>query len=196
MFIDRISLVISILSAFAQAIPIEISGEAVPEVNTPIPIISQTDTSSPDGSFSYSFETGNHIKQQANGYHKTVLVPRLRADGSETGELDSADVIVQTGSYSYIAPDGTVISVHYIADENGFQAFGDHLPTPPPIPEPILNALQSSQKLEEQPTAHELLASQDNAIVAIPSETAMENSDGKQRQQRSSSPLFLPPLLQ
>lgn len=111
-----------------------------------------------------SFETGNHIKQQTNGYRKTVLVPRLRADGSQTGELDTADVLVQTGSYSYIAPDGTVISVQYVADENGFQAFGDHLPTPPPIPEPILHALQntqSSQQLEEQPT-HQLLASQGN----------------------------------
>lgn len=95
-----------------------------------------------------------------------MLVPRLRSDGSQTGELDTADVIVQTGSYSYIAPDGTVISVQYVADENGFQAFGDHLPTPPPIPEPILHSLQntqtSSQQLEEQPT-HQLLASQGNS---------------------------------
>lgn len=93
-----------------------------------------------------------------------MLVPRVRSDGSQTGELDSADIIVQSGSYSYIAPDGTIISVSYVADENGFQAFGDHLPTPPPIPEPILNSLnalqnsqqkqeqQQQQQLEEQPT--------------------------------------------
>lgn len=53
MWIDRISLIISILAALAQGTPIEISGDAAPEVYTPIPIISQTDTSSPDGSFSY-----------------------------------------------------------------------------------------------------------------------------------------------
>lgn len=118
--------------------------------------------------FSFSFETANHIKQQANGYHKTVLVPRLRSDGSQTGELDSADIIVQTGSYSYLAPDGTLISVQFVADENGFQAFGDHLPTPPsaaPVPESIIHE-QSSQKLtEEQPLAstNQLLSVQGNS---------------------------------
>lgn len=49
-----------------------------------------------------SFETGNHIKQQTNGYHKKVVVPRLSHDGTKTGELETADIIVQSGSYSYI----------------------------------------------------------------------------------------------
>lgn len=85
-----------------------------------------------------------------------MLVPRLAADGSKTDEVDSADIIVQTGSYSYIAPDGSVISVNYIADENGFQAFGDHLPKASPIPKPIVHAMQNPppniQQLEEQPS--------------------------------------------
>lgn len=38
-------------------------------------------------------------------------------------------------SYSYYSPEGELISVTYTADENGFQPQGDHLPTPPPIPE-------------------------------------------------------------
>lgn len=45
------------------------------------------------------------------------------------------------GSYSYTAPDGTPITVTYIADENGYRAEGAHLPTPPPIPEAIQRAL-------------------------------------------------------
>lgn len=53
MLTNRISLVISILTALAKGTPIEIGGEILPEVDTPIPIISQTETSAPDGSFSY-----------------------------------------------------------------------------------------------------------------------------------------------
>lgn len=67
--------------------------------------------------FIKSFETGNQIKQEATGYVKKVHVPRLRSDGSQSDEYDTADVIVQTGSYSYVAPDGTLISVSYVAGE-------------------------------------------------------------------------------
>lgn len=35
---------------------------------------------------------------------------------------DATDVIIAQGSYSYTAPDGTVINLNYIADdENGFK---------------------------------------------------------------------------
>ena len=45
------------------------------------------------------------------------------------------------GSYSYTSPEGIVITVNWVADENGFQPTGDHLPTPPPVPEHVVKLL-------------------------------------------------------
>ncbi|CAH0749720.1 unnamed protein product [Diatraea saccharalis] len=78
-----------------------------------------------------SYETGNGIKREETSYEK--VIPKTRSAGSEEGEEndDSNEIHVQEGSYSYVAPDGTVISVKYIADENGFRPVGDHLPRAP-----------------------------------------------------------------
>ena len=68
-----------------------------------------------------SYETGNGIKAEEQGTLKRAAGP------------DAQDVIVARGSYSYTSPEGELISVQYVADdEGGFQPVGDHLPTPPP----------------------------------------------------------------
>jgi Insect cuticle protein len=74
----------------------------------------------PDGTYSYSYETSNGIKAAESGV------------GGERAE----------GDFSYISPEGVPIKLTYVADENGFQPQGDHLPTPPPVPEAILRALE------------------------------------------------------
>lgn len=76
-----------------------------------------------------SWETGNNIIAQEEGFLKNV------------GDKDT-EALVQHGSYSYTAPDGTLITVTYTADEQGFRAEGAHIPTPPPVPEEIQKSLE------------------------------------------------------
>ncbi|KAJ1524754.1 hypothetical protein ONE63_009633 [Megalurothrips usitatus] len=91
------------------------------------PILQYSNDLNPDGSFQYSYQTGDGISAQAAGYTRATAV--RDADGN--GEAQ----VVQ-GSYSYTGPDGVVYTVNYIADENGYRAQGAHLPTPPALPAP------------------------------------------------------------
>ncbi|CAD7076721.1 unnamed protein product [Hermetia illucens] len=105
----------------------------------PIAIISQDSNIEPDGSYQYSYETANGIKAQEVGTLKKAT------------SADTQDVIVAQGSFSYTAPDGTVINLNYAADdENGFQPQGEHLPTAPPIPPAIQKALEYLATLPPQ----------------------------------------------
>lgn len=76
-----------------------------------VPITSESNELNPDGSFSYSYSTGDGQQAQAQGYLKNA--------GNKEAEAE----VIQ-GSYSYTAPDGTPITVNWIADENGFRAEG------------------------------------------------------------------------
>ncbi|XP_046665466.1 endocuticle structural glycoprotein SgAbd-2-like [Homalodisca vitripennis] len=93
-----------------------------------IPIVSYVNENNYDGSYRYSYETGNGIAAQENGF--------LKNPGQKDLEAQTAQ-----GTYSYTAPDGTPITVTWYADETGFHAEGAHLPTPPPIPEAIAKSL-------------------------------------------------------
>ncbi|CAH1129546.1 unnamed protein product [Ceutorhynchus assimilis] len=93
-----------------------------------VPIVSESNEINPDGSFSYSYVSGDGAQAQAQGYLKNQ------------GQKDNEAEVIQ-GSYSYTAPDGTPITVNWIADENGFRAEGAHIPTPPPIPVEIQRSL-------------------------------------------------------
>lgn len=88
------------------------------------------------------------------------MAPTFNDDGTPTGQEVEQDIIVQTGSYSYQSPDGTFITLTYIADENGFQPVGDHLPVPPAIPDQILTSLK------QQATESAGSASTRSAVVA------------------------------
>ncbi|KAL1506260.1 hypothetical protein ABEB36_005654 [Hypothenemus hampei] len=81
------------------------------------------------GNYRFEYETENQIKQQEVGEQKIL------------GDEQVASV---HGTYSYISPDGQHLTVNYIADENGFRAQGNHLPTQPGLPSDSQGYGQSS----------------------------------------------------
>ncbi|OWR47679.1 cuticular protein RR-1 motif 52 [Danaus plexippus plexippus] len=87
------------------------------------------DNEQDDQGWRYAYETSDGTKAEQNGR----IIP---------GSLPEQGSLAVTGSFSYIGNDGQTYSVSYTADENGFHPSGDHLPTPPPIPEEILKSLQ------------------------------------------------------
>lgn len=91
-------------------------------------ILNYENVRTPNG-YSYSFDTSNGIHADENG---------IVDDGTKA-----------QGSYSYTGDDGKVYSVIYTADENGFQPRGDHLPTPPPIPEAIQRVIEQAARDKE-----------------------------------------------
>ncbi|KYN19361.1 Endocuticle structural glycoprotein SgAbd-2 [Trachymyrmex cornetzi] len=119
-----------------------------------IGIRSQHKDTSPDGSYTFSYETENGISVSESGY------PQVGPQGQTE--------VVQ-GSFSYHAPDGTPITIQYTADENGFHAEGAHIPTPPPIPEAIRRALAANpprlddEKYDRQPFQQRFSGSTYNA---------------------------------
>ncbi|KAG4077451.1 hypothetical protein HA402_002878 [Bradysia odoriphaga] len=73
-----------------------------------------------DGTFQYGYETSNGIF-----VHETGI-----------GGLGSR------GSASWFSPDGQPFQLQWTADERGYNPVGNHLPTPPPTPDYVLNTLE------------------------------------------------------
>ena len=102
---------------------------AAPQETKVILIKSQTqnhDTEKQEYSFSY--ETENGISVSESGKQK------------QFGDKPEDAGTVSQGKYSY-PEDSVTYTVTWVADENGFQAKGDHLPTPPPMPEHVVKLL-------------------------------------------------------
>ncbi|EDW68482.1 larval cuticle protein 65Ag1-like [Drosophila novamexicana] len=71
---------------------------------------------------------------QPNGYKfgwETSDGQKHDEEGSLTNPGAENESIAVRGSYSFTADDGQVYTVNYVADENGFQPEGAHLPNVP-----------------------------------------------------------------
>ncbi|XP_023942927.1 larval cuticle protein LCP-17 [Bicyclus anynana] len=110
---------------------------AGPQSPEPIPILRQDSNINPDGSFQYSYETGNGISAAANGAVRNI--------GAENPALQ-----IQ-GEFQYPGDDGKPIGLSYTADENGYVPQGSILPTSPPIPADIQRALNYLATAPPQP---------------------------------------------
>ncbi|XP_023314752.1 endocuticle structural glycoprotein SgAbd-2-like [Trichogramma pretiosum] len=107
---------------------VALAAVACAQQQPPVAILRQTNDIYPDGSYAYSYETENGIAHQEQG---VANIP------GETGYVPAVQ-----GSYGYTAPDGTPIVITYVADQNGFQPQGEHLPKPHPIPEAIARSIE------------------------------------------------------
>ncbi|XP_053602368.1 endocuticle structural glycoprotein ABD-4-like [Plodia interpunctella] len=110
---------------------------AAPQAPTePIPILRQDSQVNGDGSYQYSYETGNGISADQKGDLKKV------------GDVEAIEV---QGQFQYPSDNGQNIQLTYTADENGFQPQGAHLPTAPPVPEAIQRSLAYLATAPPQP---------------------------------------------
>lgn len=83
-------------------------------------ILSSDNVVNPDGSYAWNYETSNGIRAQEEGV------------GGQSAQ----------GSASWTDRDGTPIQLTYVADVNGFQPQGAHLPREGPAPAHVLKTLE------------------------------------------------------
>ncbi|XP_031355782.1 pupal cuticle protein 20-like [Photinus pyralis] len=123
---------------FAKVNPVPFAGPApfagAYNAGPHVPILRYDNRNEGDGQYAFNYETANGIAAQ------------------EQGRLKGPDSLEAHGSFAYTSPEGQHISLTYVADENGFQPSGAHLPTPPPIPEAILRSIE--QNLAEEARGH------------------------------------------
>ncbi|KAF5293138.1 hypothetical protein FQA39_LY13748 [Lamprigera yunnana] len=113
----------------AAASPIPVSTRYNPEkyVDGHWKIIRQSDEAGDDG-YHWLYETENGITAEESG--------KLANKGTEKEGMKAK------GFYQYTGPDNVLYTIGYTADENGYVAVGNHIPTPPPIPIEIKRSLE------------------------------------------------------
>ncbi|KAF0310786.1 Cuticle protein CP14.6 [Amphibalanus amphitrite] len=124
---DMKLLVFAAVLAVAAAAPSEL-----PYERDIVEILRQNIDHNDDQSYQHSFESENGISV------------------SESGEPEDDDSYSVSGQFSYTAPDGVTYTVVYSAGEQGFQAQGDHLPTPVPTQYPTPEVSEEEEEEDEE----------------------------------------------
>ncbi|CAG9769044.1 unnamed protein product [Ceutorhynchus assimilis] len=90
----------------------------------PVPIISSQSVIEPDGSSKWNYESADGSSQQQVG--------QQLAEGGQAVQ----------GVAQWYDPQGTVHTLQYVADENGYQPNSDDLPVAPEVPASVMRALE------------------------------------------------------
>ncbi|CAG9127509.1 unnamed protein product [Plutella xylostella] len=115
--------------------------------------------------FSYSFETSNGISAEESGV--------------------ATNGVMAQGAFAYTGDDGQSYRVTYTADENGYQPRGDHLPTPPPIPEEILRSIEKNAAAAAAGTQEGAYREEEN--VPVPQQYNAQQNAGSATQYNAQS---------
>ncbi|CAG7734982.1 unnamed protein product [Allacma fusca] len=126
-------------AAPAPATPVASYGSSYDSSSvTHIPITKYTSENNEGVNHRVGFESGHGISHDENVAIRLNPGAVGTAEDSNHGKAS----LTKTGTIGYTSPEGTRINLQYTADENGFHPIGDHLPTPPPTPEAILESLR------------------------------------------------------
>ncbi|XP_065164144.1 flexible cuticle protein 12-like [Atheta coriaria] len=102
--------------AFIALLAVVFAAPQNPADRDAVVVRSELDNIGVDG-YNWAYETSNGIS------------------ASEQGQLNNAgtenEIMAVRGQFSYVGADGVTYTVTYIADENGFQPQGAHLPKAP-----------------------------------------------------------------
>ncbi|XP_076256899.1 larval cuticle protein 1-like isoform X1 [Rhynchophorus ferrugineus] len=108
---------------------------SAPAENEPVPIVAQESDIQPDGTFKWSFETGDGVKVEQTGQPK---------------QIDQETAVVLQGSASWTDNEGNPHQLTYVADENGYQPQSADIPVAPEVPPAIARALEYNAAHPEQ----------------------------------------------
>merc|ERR1711973_192452 len=112
------------VSAIVAAI-LGLAGLAARQNNGPVVNVLRDDSVAPVGAdFRTDFELDNGVSWQEEG--------RAGVEGQAN----------HAGQFTFTAPNGETFTLNFVADENGFQPTGPHVPTPPPMPAHALRQIE------------------------------------------------------
>ncbi|CAH1391449.1 unnamed protein product [Nezara viridula] len=82
------------------------------------PIVSYVNENHHNGSYKFSYQTSDSMSVEQEGYVREVS--------------ENKTIYAARGSYSYVDPNGKLVTVVWYADETGFHPSGDNIPAEEP----------------------------------------------------------------